>query len=94
LAAAIRGRADVIVTYNLKDFPSDTLRTYDIEAQHPDEFIAYLIDLIPTSVLKAAKTVRARLKEPALSAADYLGTLAKQQLPKTVQFLAEGISLI
>jgi predicted nucleic acid-binding protein len=39
LAAAIRGRANVIVTSNLKDFPEDALEPYGIEAQHPDEFV-------------------------------------------------------
>ena len=38
LAAAIRGRADVIVTNNLKHFPRDTLAKFGIEAQHPDQF--------------------------------------------------------
>jgi hypothetical protein len=33
LAAAIRGRADVIVTRNLKDFPAAELQSYGIEAQ-------------------------------------------------------------
>ena len=47
LAAAIRGRADVIVTANVRDFPADTLTPFEIEAQHPDEFIAHLLDLAP-----------------------------------------------
>lgn len=54
LAAAIRGRADVIVTYNLKDFPVEYLCVYDVDAQHPDEFIAHLIDLAPTAVYETA----------------------------------------
>ena len=33
LAAAIRGRADVIVTFNLKDFPATTLAPLGIETQ-------------------------------------------------------------
>jgi len=45
LAAAIRCNADVIVTYNLKDFPSKELNKYDIEAQEPDEFVYNLIEL-------------------------------------------------
>src|SRR5579864_2282842 len=32
LAAAIRGRVDVIVTMNLRDFPADTLAPFGIEA--------------------------------------------------------------
>jgi len=39
LAAAIRGRVDVIVTMNLRDFPASTIGLLGIEAQHPDEFI-------------------------------------------------------
>jgi hypothetical protein len=94
LAAAIRGRVDVIITFNLKDFPQETLLAYDIEAQHPDEFIAHLIDLEATAVLEAAKIVRARLNNPAKTAEEYLEILAKQGLSKTVDFLCDGISLI
>jgi hypothetical protein len=39
LAAAIVGRADVIVTKNLDDFPAGALEPYGIDAQHPDEFL-------------------------------------------------------
>jgi predicted nucleic acid-binding protein len=47
LAAAIRGRADVIVTANVRDFPAVVLTPFEIEAQHPDEFIVHLFDLAP-----------------------------------------------
>lgn len=94
LAAAIRGRVDVIVTFNLKDFPAETLAAYDIEAQHPDEFIAHLADLSPTIVFEAAKAIRARLVKPEKSVEEYLATLAKQGLPKTVNFLCQGKNLI
>lgn len=39
LAAAIRGKADVIVTANLRDFPANVLGQFGIEPQHPDAFI-------------------------------------------------------
>lgn len=46
LAAAIRGQANVIVTMNVRDFPSDVLALLGIEAQHPGEFVLHLLDLV------------------------------------------------
>jgi predicted nucleic acid-binding protein len=43
LAAAIKARAQVIVTTNLKDFPKPALSQWQIEAQHPDEFVNDLV---------------------------------------------------
>jgi predicted nucleic acid-binding protein len=39
LAAAVAGRADVIVTVNLDDFPREACEPYDMDVQHPDEFL-------------------------------------------------------
>ncbi|MDQ5841532.1 MAG: PIN domain-containing protein, partial [Chloroflexota bacterium] len=39
LAAAIRARAQIIVTFNLNDFPTDVLADWDVEARHPDDFL-------------------------------------------------------
>ena len=64
LAAAIRAGADIIVTFNLDDFPPDALHKYGIEAQHPDEFIMQLLDLAPNVVCAAAKRQRQSLKKP------------------------------
>ena len=47
LAAAIKCQADVIVTFNLKDFPKKELKKYDVDAQSPDVFISHLFDLSP-----------------------------------------------
>lgn len=51
LAAAIRIGAQVIVTRNLDDFPPSALASYDIEAQHPNVFLADLLDLNPALML-------------------------------------------
>ena len=62
MAAAICGGANVIVTYNLSDFPARTLGQYGVEAQHPNEFITHLIDLTPSVICTAAKQKRMSLK--------------------------------
>jgi predicted nucleic acid-binding protein len=51
LAAAIKANAQTIVTYNLSDFPLSALSKYEIDAQHPDEFLRHLLDLAPAKVI-------------------------------------------
>jgi len=51
VAAAIRGKADAILTLNLKHFPKDCLDQYDIAAISPDEFLIDQFQLNPEGVL-------------------------------------------
>ena len=94
LAAAIRGRADAIVTFNLKDFPKTTLGQYGIEAQHPDEFLIHLYDLYPAHVVTALKRVRKRLKNPPYSVAEHMEALQRYGLVKFVATLQPDIQLL
>lgn len=55
LAAAIKCGASVIVTYNLKDFPAEILKRFEIEALHPDVFLSDIWDLDQAAVLKAVQ---------------------------------------
>jgi len=89
LAAAIRGRADVIVTANLRDFPAETLAEFGIEAQHPDEFVLHLLDLAPGVVAEAARNHRESLKNPPKTIDEYLNSLEAQGLTQTVSVLRE-----
>ncbi len=84
LAATIRCGADVIVTFNLKDFPQDYLDTYDVEAQHPDIFIGHLIELEPHLSLKALVDQAARLKNPPRTVSEVLDTLEDNGLTDSV----------
>jgi len=87
VAAAIHGRCDAIVTFNRKDFPSKELEKYGIEAIHPNDFISYQFDLDEAAVIISAQACRTRLKNPAKSIDEYLDTLLKQSLTKTVSAL-------
>ncbi|WP_238697691.1 hypothetical protein [Pantoea agglomerans] len=75
----------MIVTFNLKDFPGESLAEFDIEAIHPDEFIADLLDLNQAMVLQAVQRQRARLKTPPKSVDEYFDILLKLGLPMTVK---------
>ena len=84
LAAAIGGGVDAIITYNLTDFPLHVLKTYGIEAQHPDDFIACQLDLGPARVLTALREQRAALKRNPRTLDEFLTTLEQQRLVQTV----------
>jgi len=89
VAAAIRAGAGLIVTFNLKDFPPEKLKPYNLTAQHPDDFIFNLLDLQPAGVCEAAANHRRSLKNPPKSVDEYLDTLLKQGLTQTVGKLRE-----
>ena len=91
LAAAIRGRADVIVTLNLKDFPAPVLATFGMEAQHPDEFILRLLNRSPVGVIAATRAHRESLKNPPRTESEYLQTLERQGLVQAVAPLRAAI---
>lgn len=89
-----RSRADAIVTFNLRDFPTDVLARYDIEAVHPDDFIHQQFGLGDSRVVIAARRCRSRLRAPAVAVERYLETLEGQGLPKTVAELRRHASVI
>lgn len=94
LAAAIRAGADMIVTFNLQDFPPHILAPFGIEARHPDDFLYFQLDLAPNVVCAAAKRHRATLKNPIKDVSEYLSTLESQGLVQTVSILRGFSELI
>lgn len=92
LAAAIHCGASVIVTRNLVDFPPQDLKQFDLEAQHPDEFILHLLDLAPGLVIEAAENHRLSLKNPPKTVEQYMAALELQGLPQTAALLREYIA--
>lgn len=92
LAAAIRAHAQVIVTANLSDFPPEQLSPYFIEAQSPDEFVLYLVDLAPGTVAAIAQQQADALQKPPQTLDDLLERLAGNGLPRAVAALREHLA--
>jgi hypothetical protein len=78
LAAAIHCRSSVIVTLNLGDFPPQALGKFNIEAQHPDDFVLALLESFPDLVADAATTHRTSLKNPEKTPDEYLAESDEQ----------------
>ena len=89
LAAAIRANAQAIVTFNLADFPAETLGRYDIEAKHPDDFVLDSIDLAQAAVVRCINDQAAELRNPPQSVPQVLDTLRAQGLAQSVARLRE-----
>ncbi len=94
LAAAIRADAEVIVTFNLKDFPAGTLANHDLDAMHPDDFLVSVFDAIPGPVRAAVKRRREGLRNPPKTAEELLATLENQGLIQTVARLRQFVDLL
>lgn len=92
LAVAIHARAQTIVTINLKDFPPDALAPHGIVAEHPDAFLARLHGAHAGILTQIVLDQAADLKNPPLSIADVLDTLA-QHVPTTVTSLRSAIAV-
>lgn len=63
-AAAVFARADVIITFNLKDFPTASLQAFNVQAQHPADFVLSLVDIDGNAVCEAARKPRENLQHP------------------------------
>src|SRR4051794_5054053 len=87
LAAAIKPRAQTIVTFNLKDFPEDRLTPWQVEAQHPDEFVHDLIDLKKTTVFGAVQRMADATNKPPMTVDEVLTRLSRCGLVESVEAL-------
>ncbi|MEX1041222.1 MAG: hypothetical protein WDZ51_11355 [Pirellulaceae bacterium] len=94
LAAAIHGGAELILTFNQKDFPEDLLSPYGIRAVSPDDFVRRQLEHAPGQVCLAATRHRQSLRNPPKDPWQYLDTLANQGLAQIADKLRELIDAI
>jgi len=77
LAAAVHARCEVLVTFNLKDFPLESTESHQISVVSPDAFLLDQLDLYPAKVGRALVGQMTAAKRPPLSMGQLLGRLAK-----------------
>lgn len=87
LAAAIQGRCELIVTRNLKHFPANALSAHNIQAQHPDVFLADLLGRNTLMFCAAIRKVRIRAKNPPIDVENLLTRLLNAGLTHTASEL-------
>ncbi|GAA2630979.1 PIN domain-containing protein [Paractinoplanes durhamensis] len=82
LAAAVRANAEVIVTFNLNDFPESALKPYDVEAIHPDEFLLDQLDLYPGVTVDVLRHQAADYRRVPNTVLDILVLLERTGVPR------------
>lgn len=88
LATAVAAGAEVLVTFNLDDFPEAACEPYGIEPQHPDEFVEHLVDLDPAAISHSLVKMAGRRRNPPATPEDIRIYLAEKYLPKAMALLA------
>jgi len=89
LAAAIRARAQLIVTHNLRDFPDDRLTPWDVRAVSPDDFVLAQIDLDKEVVYAEVTRIADSMRKPAATVEDVLLRLERDGLIASVATLRD-----
>ena len=87
LAAAIRARAQMIVTANVRDFPPDELSTWGIEATHPDSFLVDLFHRHEPTLRSIVQQIAEATSRPRLQEEDVIDQLNRCGAVKVAEAL-------
>ena len=92
LAACVVSPAHTLVTFNVKDFRTDSLAPYDIEARHPDEFLLDQFDLHPVLMRDAIRQMLLRNRRPPQDVSVLVAYLRRSGVPKAASALQERLA--
>jgi predicted nucleic acid-binding protein len=92
LAAAIAGRADIIVTNNLKDFPPNILTPFEIRAKSSDEFLVEMFSLSPETMVSIVRKQAKALHSPPKTVFEILSSLTLHA-PTFVDLVQKSMNL-
>jgi len=82
LAAAVRADVAAIVTFNVRDFPEDSVDPFQIEVIDPDAFLLDQLDLSPRAVLEELELQAAANRREPKPVAALLDALARAGVPQ------------
>jgi predicted nucleic acid-binding protein len=87
LAAAIKTNANIIVTNNIKDFPSEYLASFGLTAKSADDFLTDTIDLNNELAVEAFRALVLNRTNPNLDEFEVLDRLRNNGLVETAIYL-------
>lgn len=81
LAAAVAADCELIVTFNLRDFPIEACGPVLVEAVHPDRFLLDLYDLDRETVYRVVAELAVQLSNPPVTFDELLDRLGRAGVP-------------
>jgi predicted nucleic acid-binding protein len=63
LAAAVRDKLDIIITFNLKDFKPEDLEKWGVRALHPQDYLLTLYSMNPQVVIMKLNQIARKKRE-------------------------------
>ncbi len=89
LAAAVLTRADLIMTFDVKDFPADILEPLRLATIHPDIFLQDCFGISKPLFIDAVQKDFAHYIDPNLKFLDYVEGFRKAGVPETANLINE-----
>jgi len=83
--AAVHGECDLILTFNVKDFPAELVAP--VAVWHPDTFILERVAADPAPVIGIIDQIRRELRSPPLDREVYCDGLARAGLSQTAELM-------
>jgi predicted nucleic acid-binding protein len=80
LAAAIEAGASILLTFNLRDFPTEAMAPFAIAAREPDGFLCEIHDEDPEAAVAAAEAACENLSISAPTMLEFVDFLERQRL--------------
>lgn len=91
LASAIHGNADVIMTLNLKDFPTRILSSHGIIRRDPDSFLVEFARENPSKMKRVARDIQQAAEQHSGEPKDIRKLLKRTRLPRLGKFLTTEV---
>jgi hypothetical protein len=86
-AAAVVGRADTLITWNLADFPADALAAHGIAVTKPDPYLCALSERYPDELRATITRMAAGKRRPPMTPFDLAAGLERAGVPAFAQRL-------
>ena len=94
LATVIAGKASLIVTWNLKDFPARDFLPHGVTSKSPDDFLTELHAAFPDALISSVRSSRRNLPKTTPSVDAFVDALEPGAMKKLSDVLRRKIAAL